>query len=74
MKDDMRQRRLPSPDRADTAAMLFSGRAQATLHHEHLVARRTYRASVMGEPPIERNVGFLRVKIFRIADGTIVER
>jgi NAD(P)-dependent dehydrogenase (short-subunit alcohol dehydrogenase family) len=30
-KDDMRKRRLPSPDRADTAAMLFSGRAQATL-------------------------------------------
>ena len=29
--DDMRKRRLPSPDRADTAAMLFSGRAQATL-------------------------------------------
>ena len=27
-KDDMRKRRLPSPDRADTAAMLFSGRAQ----------------------------------------------
>lgn len=27
-KDDMRKRGLPSPDRADTAAMLFSGRAQ----------------------------------------------
>ena len=27
----MRKRRLPSPDRADTAAMLFSGRAQPTL-------------------------------------------
>ena len=36
-KDDMLKRRLPSPDRADTAAMLFSGRAQATLHHEHLL-------------------------------------
>ena len=55
-KDDMRKRRLPSPDRADPAAMLFSGRAQATLHHEHLVARGTYRASVMGELPIGRNV------------------
>ena len=30
-KDDMRRRRLPLPDRADTAAMLFSGRSQATL-------------------------------------------
>jgi protein-tyrosine-phosphatase len=28
LKDDMRKRGLPSPDRADTAAMLFSGRAQ----------------------------------------------
>ena len=73
-KDDMRKRRLPSPDRADTAAMLFSGCAQATLHHEHLVARGTYRASVMGEPPIGRNVVFCGVKIFRIADGKIVER
>jgi len=73
-KDDMLKRRLPSPDRADTAAMLFSGRAQATLHHEHLIARGTYRASVMGEPPIGRNVVFCGVKIFRIADGTIVER
>ena len=74
-KDDMRKRRLPSPDRGcDTAAMLFSGRAQATLHHEHVVARGTYRASVMGEPPIGRNVVFCGVKIFRIADGTIVER
>jgi hypothetical protein len=72
-KDDIRKQRLPSPDRADTAAMLFSGRAQATLHHEHLVARGTYRASVMGEPPMTQR-GFLRVKIFRIADGTIVER
>jgi hypothetical protein len=72
-KDDIRKRRLPSPDRAETAAMLFSGRAQATLHHEHLVARGTYRASVMGEPPMTQR-GFLRVKIFRIADGTIVER
>ena len=69
-KDDMRKRRLPSPDRADTAAMLFPGRAQATLHHEQLVACGTYRASVMGEPPIG---GFCGVKIFRIADGTIVE-
>jgi hypothetical protein len=73
-KDDMRKRRLPSPDRADTAAMLFSGRAQATLHHEHLVARGTYRASVMGEPANGRNVVFCGVKIFRIADGKIVER
>ena len=73
-KDDMLKRRLPSPDRADTAAMLFSGRAQATLHHEHLVARGTYRASVMGELPIGRNVVFCGVKIFRIADGKIVER
>jgi hypothetical protein len=72
-KDDMRKRMLPSPDRADTAVMLFSGRAQATVHHEHLVARGT-RASVMGEPPIGRNVVFLRVKIFRIADDKIVER
>jgi hypothetical protein len=43
-KDDMRKRRLPSPDRADTAAVLLSGRTQATLDHEHLVARGTYRA------------------------------
>ena len=35
---------------------------------------RHYRASVMGEPPIGRNVVFCGVKIFRIADGTIVER
>jgi hypothetical protein len=28
-KDDMRKRGLPSPDRADTAAMAFAGRAQA---------------------------------------------
>jgi hypothetical protein len=28
-KDDMRKRGLPSPDRADTAAMIFSGRANA---------------------------------------------
>jgi hypothetical protein len=27
-KDDMRKRGLPSPDRADTVAMAFSGRAQ----------------------------------------------
>jgi predicted ester cyclase len=61
---------------------VFSGRAQATLHHEQLVARGnyrvvargTYRASVMGEPPIGRNLVFSGVKIFRIADGTIVER
>ena len=61
---------------------MFSGRAQATLHHEQLVARGTYRvvargtyrASVMGESPIGRNVGFCGVKIFRIADGTVVER
>jgi hypothetical protein len=56
----------PSP------GLLFSGRAQATL--QHLVARGTYRASVMGEPPIGRNVVFCGVKIFRVADGTIVER
>jgi hypothetical protein len=37
-------------------------------------ARGTYRASVMGEPPIGRNVVFCGVKIFRIADGTIVKR
>ena len=72
MKDAMRQRRLPSPYRADTAAMLFSGRAQAILHHEHLVARGTYRASVMGEPPIGRNVVFCGIKIFRIADDNVV--
>jgi hypothetical protein len=29
-KDDMRKRGLPSPDRADTAAMIFSGRANAS--------------------------------------------
>jgi hypothetical protein len=28
-KDDMRKRGLPSPDRADTATMIFSGRANA---------------------------------------------
>jgi hypothetical protein len=28
------------------------------IHHEHLVARGTYRASVMGEPPIGSNVVF----------------
>jgi hypothetical protein len=28
-KDDMRKRGLPSPDRADTAAMIFSDRANA---------------------------------------------
>jgi hypothetical protein len=27
-KDDMRKRGMPSPDRADTVAMAFSGRAQ----------------------------------------------
>jgi hypothetical protein len=45
-------------------------------HHlsRHLVARGTYRASGMGEPPIGCNVVFCGVKIFRIADGTIVER
>ena len=61
---------------------MFSGRAQATLPHEQLVARGTYRvvargtyrASVMGEPPIGRNVVFCGVKIFRITDGPIVER
>ena len=58
-KDDMLKRRLPSPDRADTAAMLFSGRAQATLHHEHLVARGTYRASVMANRPMHA-MWFLR--------------
>ena len=52
--------------------MLFSGCAQATLHHERLVARGTYRASMMGEPPIGRNVVFCGVKISRIADGAIV--
>ena len=30
--------------------------------------------SVMGEPPIGRHVVFCGVKIFRIADGTVVER
>jgi hypothetical protein len=50
------KRRPPSPDRTDTAAMLFSGRAQATPHHERLVARGTSGASAMGEPPIGRNV------------------
>ncbi len=30
-KDDMRKRMLPSPDGADMAVMLFSGRGQATL-------------------------------------------
>ena len=49
--------------------LLFSGRAEATLRHKHLVARG--RASVMGEPPNGRNVVFCGVKIFRIADGTI---
>ena len=53
---------------------MFSGRAQATLHHEQLVARGTYGASVMGKPPIGRNVVFCGVKIFRITDGPIVER
>jgi hypothetical protein len=53
--------------------MFLSGRALATLHHEHVVACGTYRASVMGEPPMS-NVVFCGVKIFRIADGTIVER
>jgi hypothetical protein len=38
---------------ADRAAMLSSGRAQATLHHERLVARGTYRASVMGNHPLD---------------------
>ena len=56
----------PSP------GLLFSGRAQATLHREHLVARGAYRGSVMGEPPIGRDVVFLRVN--RIADDKIVER
>ena len=28
-KDDMRKRGMPSPDRADTAAMIFSARANA---------------------------------------------
>jgi hypothetical protein len=50
----------PSP------GLLFSGRAQATLHHEHFVARGTYRASVIGEPPIGRNVVFCGLKIFSI--------
>jgi len=61
---------------------VFSGRAQATLHHEQLVARGTYRvvargtycASVMGEPSVGRNIVICGVKSFRIADGTIVER
>ena len=39
----------------------------ARTHHEHLVARGSYRASVMGEPPIGHNVVFCGVKIFRIA-------
>jgi predicted ester cyclase len=47
------------------------GRVSAT---PYLVPAGTYRASVMGEPPIGRNVVFCGVKIFRIADGTIVER
>jgi len=48
--------------------------ALLTGHREHLVARGTYRASVVGEPPIGRNVVFCGIKIFRIAHGKIVER
>jgi hypothetical protein len=87
-KDDMRRRRLPSPDRADTAVMLFSGCARPPfldwpsdvrqmIAEDDLitsVARGTYRASVRGKPPIGRNVVFSGVKIFCIADGKIVER
>ena len=58
--------------RSEAPGLLFSGRAQATLHPEHLVARGAYRGSVMGEPPIGRDVVFLRVN--RIADDNIVER
>jgi hypothetical protein len=41
-------------------------------HREHLGAGSTDRASVMGKPPIRRNVVFCGVKIFRIADGKFV--
>jgi hypothetical protein len=51
--------------------MLFSGLSQATLHHEHLVARGTYHASVMGEPTNGRNVVSAGSTSFRIADDTI---
>ena len=51
-----------------------AGRSQAGHpSSRHLVARGTYRASGTGEPPIGCNVVFCGVKIFRIADGTIVE-
>ncbi|MFL6044897.1 MAG: hypothetical protein ACJ72M_07260 [Propionibacteriaceae bacterium] len=53
--------------------MLFSGRAQATPHHERLVARGTSGASAMGEPPIGPNM-FLRGQDLPHRDGTIVER
>jgi|SRR5215211_5465114 hypothetical protein len=52
-----------------------TGRSQAGHPlSRHLVARGTFRTSGMGEPPIGCNVVLCGVKIFRIADGTIVER
>jgi hypothetical protein len=39
-----------------------------------LLPRGTWRASVMGEPPVGRNVVFCGVNLFCIAGGTIVER
>jgi hypothetical protein len=39
-----------------------------------LLPRGTYRASVMGEPPVGSNVVFCGVSLFCIAGGTIVER
>jgi predicted ester cyclase len=47
------------------------GRVSAT---PYLVPAGIYRASVMGEPANGHNVVFCGVKIFRIADGKIVER
>jgi hypothetical protein len=52
-----------------------TGRSQAGHPlSRHLVARGTFHTSGMGEPPIGCNVVLCGVKIFRIADGTIVER
>jgi predicted ester cyclase len=48
--------------------------AEDDLVVEHFVARGTHRGPVMGETPTGREVLLRGINIFRVADGSIVER
>jgi len=49
-KDDMRKRGLPSPDRADTAGMIFSGRANAAPINVESHAGESITGDLMRKP------------------------